>query len=274
MVAGRVLIVSASVGGGHDGVAAELAARLATAGVTSCTVDFLGVAAYLSATTVFATAAAHGLGVDASGRDANRPTVVGIRLAANQLDDPDVRRALVDNGRATFFLLGRMVDDAARVAAQIIAAGHEVAVHGDRHVSTFTRTSRQVHDDLERAIRKIEDATGYRPRWFRPPYGHLSIGAWRVARELDLEPVLWTSWGRDWRAGATPESILADIRRGLLDAGTILLHDSDCTSAADSWRNTAQALPAVIAHLRARQLHPGPLREHWAEPRSSTSPPR
>jgi peptidoglycan/xylan/chitin deacetylase (PgdA/CDA1 family) len=77
-----------------------------------------------------------------------------------------------------------------------------------------------------------------------------------------LRLVLWSSWGRDWRAEATPLSVLHDLQRGVLAGGTVLLHDSDCTSATSSWRITVAALPLLAEYLEGQGLRVGPLREH------------
>src|SRR5262249_44490651 len=78
---------------------------------------------------------------------------------------------------ATFFLLGSMVARAPQLAAEIAAAGHEIAVHGWDHRYTILRGPGAVFSDLARASDAVAGATGARPRFFRPPYGVLSSGA-------------------------------------------------------------------------------------------------
>jgi peptidoglycan/xylan/chitin deacetylase (PgdA/CDA1 family) len=164
--------------------------------------------------------------------------------------------------QATFFLLGEMLSRAPELGAELVAAGHEVAVHGWQHRCLLARGPRSTYDDLARARDLIAAVTGRQPRWFRPPYGVLTTSALNAARRLDLTPVLWTAWGRDWEARATPESVLATVTGRLRGGGTVLLHDSDCTSTPDSWRRTLAALPELIDGVRARQLRIGPLSEH------------
>ena len=74
--------------------------------------------------------------------------------------------------------------------------------------------------------------------------------------------MLWTNWGEDWRRRATPRSIKHTVLRGLGGGGTILLHDSDCTSATGSWRTTLGALPGILDACQARGWQVGPLAEH------------
>jgi len=176
---------------------------------------------------------------------------------------PQFLAVLDDLGwHATFFMLGEMVRRAPGLAAEVAAAGHEVAVHGDAHRSMLRRSPRAAFDDVERGRDAVASATGLTPRWFRPPYGTLSAGALRAARRLELDTVLWTAWGRDWRPDATPETVVHDVLRGHVPGGTVLLHDSDCTSSPESWHATLGALPLLARQLDARGLHVGSLGEH------------
>jgi len=164
--------------------------------------------------------------------------------------------------RATFFMLGSMVERAPSLAAEVAAAGHEIAVHGDEHRSQLFRIGRQVSDDLARALDTIASRTGRDPAFFRPPYGTLSAGGVLAARRLRLRTVLWTTWGRDWRAEATPDTVVTDVASHLGPGGTVLLHDSDCTSAPGAWRSALGALPRLAELFAARGLAVGTLADH------------
>lgn len=163
--------------------------------------------------------------------------------------------------RATFFLLGRMLADAPRLGRDLAAEGHEVALHGWDHRVLLARGPRSTYLDLARGRDLVAEVTGTPPAWYRPPYGVLTTGALVAARRLGLTPVLWTAWGRDWTAGATPASVLHTVGHRLA-GGTVLLHDSDCTSAPGSWRATLGALGPLVRRARAQHLTVGPLRDH------------
>jgi len=164
--------------------------------------------------------------------------------------------------RATFFMLGEQVRAHPAVAAEVARAGHEIALHGQEHRSHLARGPVAVADDLRRSLALLTEATGRRPRWYRPPYGIVAGGTLLACRSLGLRPVLWTAWGRDWRAEATARTVLDDIAAGVLSGGTVLLHDSDCTSAPGSWRAALDALPGLAAMCAERGLVVGPLAEH------------
>jgi peptidoglycan/xylan/chitin deacetylase (PgdA/CDA1 family) len=170
---------------------------------------------------------------------------------------------LAEHGvRATFFLLGSMVEQAPWLAAELASAGHEIGVHGFDHRYLPARLPHVVRSDLHRATDVIERATGARPRLFRPPYGVLSGPSLLAARELGLTPVLWGAWGREWTPGATPESVFATLAGDLAGGVTVLMHDSGCTSPPGSWQAGLGAVPLLLAECARRGLAVGPLCEH------------
>ncbi|MEU2872677.1 polysaccharide deacetylase family protein [Streptomyces olivoreticuli] len=171
---------------------------------------------------------------------------------------------LLDRRRihATFFLLGSMAVRSPGLVKEMTAAGHEIALHGWEHRPLLLRGPRATYDDLARTLDLVSDITGQAPTLFRPPYGVMTGGAHLACHRLGLTPVLWTAWGEDWRARATPATVHHTVTRDLRGGGTILLHDSDCTSATGSWRSTLGALPRILDTCRERGLVVGPLREH------------
>ncbi len=168
--------------------------------------------------------------------------------------------------RATFFLLGSMAAAAPGLAGEIASAGHEIAVHGWDHRYLTLRGPKAAHEDIARARDTVADITGQEPAWFRPPYGVLSGGAVLAARRLRLRPLLWTCWGREWTAGATPGSVYATLAGGLAGGATVLLHDSDVSSPPGSARAALGALPRLLDECDARGLTAGPAAEHGIRP--------
>jgi peptidoglycan/xylan/chitin deacetylase (PgdA/CDA1 family) len=169
---------------------------------------------------------------------------------------PAVLELLAREGiRATFFLVGEQVRRRPALAAEIVAAGHAVGVHCDRHRNLLRLAPWQVRGDLERAEGAISAATGLRPRLYRPPYGILTAPALAHARGRAWQTFLWRRDGRDWRAG--PEEIVARMLRGVRAGDVLLAHDADYYSRPQSWRATLEALPAIIDGLRVRGLEPG-----------------
>ncbi len=158
--------------------------------------------------------------------------------------------------QATFFLVGEQVLRNPALAREIVDAGHGIALHCHRHRNLLRLTPRQVHEDIARAHDTISTHTGREPQLYRPPYGVLNASALRLARARSWRTLLWSHWGRDWDACATPASISALVTGGAGPGAVLLLHDADDYSAPDSWRRTAGALPLVLETLAQRGLAP------------------
>lgn len=155
--------------------------------------------------------------------------------------------------KATFFLVGEQVERRPALAREIAAAGHEVALHGHRHRNNLRLLPHLVADDLERGHSAVTDATGVAPSRYRPPYGVFSAGALAVARRR-LAPLLWSRWGRDWRADATAASVHALATRDVSAGDVLLLHDADEYSDPGCWRSTVAALPRILETVAAAGL--------------------
>jgi peptidoglycan/xylan/chitin deacetylase (PgdA/CDA1 family) len=164
--------------------------------------------------------------------------------------------------RATFFVVGEHVVRHPAVVREAVRRGHELGVHGWRHDRPWRPAFARDAEEITRTVRAVHDITGHRPRWYRPPYGILTTSRWRAARRAGLRTVLWSAWGRDWTADATPESVRARVAADLRGGGTVLLHDSDRYSAPGCWHATLGALPSLVEGCRAAALEVGPLSEH------------
>ena len=185
-----------------------------------------------------------------------------VALTFDDGPDPASTPAFLDllarhDRHATFFLLGEHVGPNPGLVAEMAAAGHELAVHGWDHTCTAWKPPGVLADELRRARDVVEGVSGREVRWYRPPYGVLTTGTIVAARRSGMETVLWSAWGRDWVARATGARIAGTVRRQLGAGGTVLLHDTDRTSAPGSWRRTLAATELLLAEWAARDVRVG-----------------
>jgi peptidoglycan/xylan/chitin deacetylase (PgdA/CDA1 family) len=215
----------------------------------------VGAAAYwLPATSIVSGAARRMFGISAT-IEAGEGVALTFDDGPHPSGTPAVLETLAGAGvPATFFLVGEQVERRPALAAEIVAAGHEIGVHCHSHRNLMRLTPRQVRGDLRRAVDAIGAATGVAPVWYRPPYGILTTAALAVARRRGWQIVLWRRDGADWAGDATPREITGRILRDVAAGDVLLLHDADYYSAAGSWERTVQALPLVLDGLAARRL--------------------
>src|ERR1700685_1205611 len=138
--------------------------------------------------------------------------------------------------QATFFLVGEQVLRNPALAREIADAGHQIALHCQRHRNLLRLTPSQVRADIGHATESIAEHTGCAPVLYRPPNGVANAAALRIARANGWRTLLWSHWGRDWEAHATPASITARVTDGAGAGAVLLLHDADDYSAPNSWK--------------------------------------
>jgi peptidoglycan/xylan/chitin deacetylase (PgdA/CDA1 family) len=168
---------------------------------------------------------------------------------------PRILEILAAHGAtATFFVVGEQVVQRPALLQRIIDEGHSVQLHAYEHRLQSKRSARQLAGDYQRGTAAIEDAIGQTPVLHRPPFGVYSPAGLRIARERNLQPLLWADWGRDWRKFTTPLRIANRVTRNLRAGDVVLLHDADYYSAKRSHERTAAALELILSKLRQRGI--------------------
>ena len=160
--------------------------------------------------------------------------------------------------QATFFMLGTEVLRHPGLAREVAARGHEIAMHGFEHADHDQLSPSDATVEVERAVWAFETILGVRPRWFRPPFGHLSDASLEACRELELNVVYWSASGNDWLS-LDADEIAAGVAERLTDGVIVLLHDSARFSPRAGVEPTAAAISAIADVARARDIELGPL---------------
>jgi peptidoglycan-N-acetylglucosamine deacetylase len=143
-------------------------------------------------------------------------------------NDPQTLRLLEvlakQNVRATFFLIGRYVQQRPEIVLEIVKARHVIGNHTFTHPLLTFKTAAEVRKELSDCRSAIQDAVGEHSNLFRPPFGGRRPAVLRIARELGLEPIMWNVTGYDWSAPPAvviEKKVSSQIRGG----DVILLHD-------------------------------------------------
>lgn len=182
------------------------------------------------------------------------PHLSGVALTFD--DGPDPRTTPIvlaalarADATATFFLVGEQVERFGELVTEIVAAGHEIGLHGYRHLPTLLRTPRALNADLDRAEAAIAEAAGRKPIFYRAPFGVFSPAALIAARRRGWTPLLWSRWGREWEHGATAENVARRATKSLAAGDVVLLHDASHYGLSGFADTSAGALPAILETL-------------------------
>jgi peptidoglycan/xylan/chitin deacetylase (PgdA/CDA1 family) len=125
---------------------------------------------------------------------------------------------------ATFFLIGRYVQQRPDVVREIVKAGHVVGNHTFTHPLLIFKSTTEVRKELSDCRSALHDAVGEHSDLFRPPFGGRRPAVLGIVRELGFQPVMWNVTGYDWNAppsAVIERKVVKQIRGG----DVILLHD-------------------------------------------------
>lgn len=136
-----------------------------------------------------------------------------------------LRELAAADARATFFVLGTRVKLYPDVFRSVVAAGHEIGLHGADHrrvdqipEAEFSRLLIESKDMLEQAIQRPVV-------WYRPPYGRLALSAWTAVNDAGLTTAGWTCDIQDW-LDVPHEQHLVGLERITRAGEIVLAHDA------------------------------------------------
>jgi peptidoglycan/xylan/chitin deacetylase (PgdA/CDA1 family)/GT2 family glycosyltransferase len=184
---------------------------------------------------------------------------VGRPVVALTFDDgphPETTLRVLDvlerhRARATFFLVGRAAQRHPDVVDRIVAGGHAIANHTLDHVSLPGLARRGQRDQIVGGA----EAIGARCEpLLRPPWGHIDLASWWVARRHGQEVVGWSHHVTDWLE-ADPETFAARLRAALVPGAIVLLHDAPQPQERRDGRARADLIAALDTVLGESAPH-------------------
>jgi peptidoglycan-N-acetylglucosamine deacetylase len=181
----------------------------------------------------------------------NSCNVEGMSIAITFDDGPNAELTpklldmLKERGiKATFFVVGRNVEEYPGIVARMATEGHEVANHSWSHPALTKLGVESFRKQIENTNEAIAKATGKRPVLMRPPYGATSVSLnKRLNDQFGLKVILWSVDPLDWKyrnSNRVYNAIIQNTRPGSI----ILAHDIHATTVA--------AMPATLDALLAK----------------------
>jgi peptidoglycan-N-acetylglucosamine deacetylase len=152
--------------------------------------------------------------------------------------------------QATFFLIGRYVQQHPEIAREIVQAGHVVGNHTFTHPLLIFKSQAEIRQELTQCRDALQDAIGEPSHLFRPPFGGRRPAVPRVARELGLKPVMWSVTGYDWNAPPA-EAIERKVAKQIRGGDVILLHDGGHKQMGADRSQTVIATDHLIARYKS-----------------------
>ncbi len=155
------------------------------------------------------------------------------------------------NAKATFFLMGKYVQQRPEIVRALVAAGHDIGNHSWDHPNLIFCSAAETRRQISDTQKAIEDAAGISPVLFRPPFGGRRPGTFAIARELGLTPVMWRVTCYDWSATSN-DSIEQKADKQIKGGDVILLHDGGHVRLGTNRQWTVKATENLLSKYRAK----------------------
>jgi len=158
--------------------------------------------------------------------------------------------------KATFFMIGENARAYPELVRRVVAEGHAIGNHTYDHPRMESLSPRAQAAQLDSAARYISAAIdgGYKPCFFRPPYGSYNETTVTLARDREMSSVYWSQDTEDW---TTPLHFSTTFQRTIVNRATnpltrhpnVTLHDG---SPGDYRQNTIDSLQRIITFYKQR----------------------
>ena len=152
--------------------------------------------------------------------------------------------------RATFFLIGRFVQQRNDIVRRIAETGHTIGNHTFTHPNLIFASDSRTWKELRDCRDAIQDAIGAHSNLFRPPFGGRRPGTLQIARSLGLLPVMWNVTGYDWNAKPA-DHVERKVCRQVRGGDVILLHDGGHRGIGADRSQTVIATDRLITRYKA-----------------------
>jgi peptidoglycan/xylan/chitin deacetylase (PgdA/CDA1 family) len=138
------------------------------------------------------------------------------------------------DAKAIFFINGHLAANRKDVLKDIVSRGHVLGNHTWWHKNLRKMTPEKVKEEIVSVSDLIEEITGQRPIYFRPPFGQNSDQSLSIVHEQGMQSMNWSVGSEDW-VYPNPdqaEKVIASVMKQMHPGANILFHDKVVTVKA------------------------------------------
>lgn len=152
---------------------------------------------------------------------------------------------------ATFFLSSPWASKHPELVKRMVAEGHEIGSHGNRHIDLNTLGAGEIEHEITSAQQVLEQLSGQKVRLIRAPNGAYDNKVIATANKLGYKVIQWSVDSLDWKRPG-PSAVINNVLNGIRPGGGAKQGDIILFHASDSAPDTIQALPTVIQRLKGK----------------------
>lgn len=143
------------------------------------------------------------------------------------------------NAKATFFCLGKNVEEHPPLFQQLIKSGHSIGNHSFAHEDGW-QTNKQVYlNSVLKAGQHIES------KWFRPPYGKIKRTQAAALLKQGFKIVMWDVVSGDFNENFSVNQSIQLLLKNTRPGSILVFHDSH-----KAFPKLKEILPLVMTQLQ------------------------
>ena len=157
------------------------------------------------------------------------------------------------NAKATFFCIGKNVEQHPQIFQDIIDKGHSIGNHTYNHLNGWkTNTDVYLQSILktEKLIQESKISTQSRSvgtKLFRPPYGKIKPSQTKLLLKNNYKIVMWSVLSGDFDSKITPEKCLKNVINNSKNGSILVFHDSK-----KAFDKLQIVLPKILEHFNKK----------------------
>jgi peptidoglycan/xylan/chitin deacetylase (PgdA/CDA1 family) len=150
------------------------------------------------------------------------------------------------NAKATFFCIGKNIQEHPEIFNQIIARKHRVGNHTQNHFNGWKHTKDAYLKNVLACESNLQ-ASQENPKLFRPPYGKIKKSQAKELLKNGYEIIMWDVLSADFDTTISKEACFKNVVKNAQNGSVIVFHDS--VKAAEKLK---YALPKVLEEFSKR----------------------
>jgi len=145
------------------------------------------------------------------------------------------------DAKGTFFLVGFWLDKFEKETKAIAEAGFDIGNHSRNHLNMPKLSDDEIRAEIEYVNDRVNELTGFKPTYFRAPFGDYSDRLMSAIEELDMVGVQWSIDSLDWK-GLSAREIFNRVVPKAKSGDIVLFHNNS--------DHVLDALPLVLSALK------------------------
>ena len=143
------------------------------------------------------------------------------------------------NAKATFFCIGKNVDEHPTIFKRILNEGHSIGNHTHNHLKGWKTSTKKYLNNIENS-----QLLTHNSKLFRPPYGQIKPKQAKRLIQLGYKIIMWKVLSMDWEHSISKEKCFENVINNTSSGDIVVFHDS-----VKAVKNMQYALPKVLEYF-------------------------